>query len=109
MSNKRNRAELEEDDYIVDEYEYPDSADDEELTQVDHGFYLRGENFSSLGPQKMMALRPWLLVLPTLHQLYLQMFFMRTSVPLSSMELSIIIVIWTCPQIILEFQFALHF
>ena len=49
MSNKRDRAELEEDDYIVDEYEYPDSADDEEPTQVDHSFYLRGENFSSHG------------------------------------------------------------
>ena len=50
MSNKRDRAILEEDDYIVDEYEYPDSADDEEPTQVDHNsFYLRGENFSSHG------------------------------------------------------------
>ena len=49
MSNKRNRVELEEDDYIVDEYEYPDSADDEGPTQVDHDFYLRGENFSSHG------------------------------------------------------------
>ncbi len=36
MSNKRDRAVLEEDDYIVDEYEYPDSAYDEEPTQVDH-------------------------------------------------------------------------
>jgi hypothetical protein len=49
MSNKIDRADLEEDDYIVDEYEYPDSADDEEPTQVDHCFYLRGENFSSHG------------------------------------------------------------
>ena len=49
MSNKRSRVELEEDDYIVDEYEYPDSADDEGPTQVDHDFYLRGENFSSHG------------------------------------------------------------
>ena len=53
MSNKRDRAALEEDDYIVDEYEYPDSADDEEPTQVDHSFYLRGKNFSSHGlPEK---------------------------------------------------------
>ena len=77
---------MEEDDYIVDEYEYPDSADDEGPTQVDHDFYLRGENFSSHGFPEMIALRPWLLVLPTLHQLYLQIFFMRTIVPFSSME-----------------------
>ena len=33
MSSKRNRGVLEEDDYVVDEYEYPsDSAYDEELT-----------------------------------------------------------------------------
>ena len=54
MSNKRDRAVLEEDDYVVDEYEYPsDSAYDEEPTQVDNSFYLRGENFSSHGlPEK---------------------------------------------------------
>ena len=52
MSNKRNRAVLEEDDYVVDEYEYSsDSACDVEPTQVDHSFYLRGENFSSHGLQ----------------------------------------------------------
>jgi hypothetical protein len=49
MSNKRDRAVLEEDEYVEDEYEYPDSADDEEPTQLDHGFDLRGENFSSHG------------------------------------------------------------
>jgi hypothetical protein len=48
MSNKRDRAVLEEDDYVVDEYEYPsDSAYDEEPTQVGNSFYLRGENFPS--------------------------------------------------------------
>ena len=49
MSNKRDRAVLDEDDNIVDEYEYPDSAYDEEPTQVDHSFYLRVENVSSHG------------------------------------------------------------
>ena len=49
MSNKRDRAVLEEDDNIVDEYEYPYSAYDEEPTQVDHSFYLRVENVSSHG------------------------------------------------------------
>jgi hypothetical protein len=44
MSNKRNRAVLEEDDYVVDEYEYPsDSA-------YDNSFHLlHGEIFSSHG------------------------------------------------------------
>ena len=50
MSNKRNRAVLEEEEYVVDEYEYPsDNGSDEEPTQVDSNFYFRGENFSSHG------------------------------------------------------------
>ena len=75
MSNKRNRAVLEEDDYVVDKYEYPsDSAYDEEPAQVDNSFYLRGNICLRMDSQRMMALRPWLLVLPVLHQLYLPMF-----------------------------------
>ena len=50
MSNKRNRAVLEEEEYVVDEYEYPsDNGSDEEPTQVDSSFNFRGENFSSHG------------------------------------------------------------
>jgi hypothetical protein len=47
MSNKRNRAVLDEDEYIIDEYEYPsdNNGSDEDPTQVDNSFYLRGENF----------------------------------------------------------------
>ena len=53
MSNKRNRAVLDEDEYIIDEYEYPtDNGSDEDPTQVDNSFYLRGENFSSHGLQE---------------------------------------------------------
>ena len=53
MSNKRNRAVLDEDEYIIDEYEYPsDNGSDEDPTQVDSSFYLGGENFSSHGLQE---------------------------------------------------------
>ena len=85
MSNKRNRAVLEEDDYVVDEYEYPsDSAYDEEPTQVvdNNSFYLRGEIFfffPCMDSQRMMALHQWLLVLPVLRQLYLPIFLCERS------------------------------
>ena len=54
MSNKRNRAALDEDEYIIDEYEYPsyNGSDEDTTTQIDNSFYLRGENFSSHGLQE---------------------------------------------------------
>ena len=37
MSNKRNRSVLNEDEYIINEYEYPsDNGSDEDPTQVDN-------------------------------------------------------------------------
>jgi len=52
MSNKRNRAVLEEDEYVED-YIYPsDDCSDEDPTQLlDSSFLLRANNFSSHGPQ----------------------------------------------------------
>ena len=51
MSNKRNCAVLDEDEYIIDEYEYPsNNGSDEDLT-YNNSFNLRGNNFSSHGLQ----------------------------------------------------------
>ena len=53
MSNKRNRAVLEEDEYVED-YIYPSDncSDEEDPTQLDSSFLLlRANNFSSHGPQ----------------------------------------------------------